>query len=54
MGPEKKLFCHIIIKTTNTQNTERILKAVRDIVQVTYEVRPIRITIDFSTEILKP
>ena len=36
--------CHIIIKTPNTQNKERILKSVREKCQVTYEGRPIRIT----------
>jgi hypothetical protein len=40
--------CHIIIKTPNTQNKERILKSVREKCQVTYEGRPIRITSEFS------
>jgi hypothetical protein len=35
---------HIIIKTPNTLNKERILKAVRGKGQVTYKGRPIRIT----------
>jgi hypothetical protein len=43
-------FCHIIIKTPNAQ---RILKALRDKGQVTYEVRPIRITPNFSPETMK-
>jgi hypothetical protein len=37
---------HIIIKTPNAQNKERILKAVRGKCQVTYKGRPIRITLD--------
>jgi hypothetical protein len=41
---------HIIIKTTNTQNKERILKAVRIKGQVTYKGKPIRITPDFSPQ----
>ena len=41
---------HIIIKTPNTQNKERILKAVREKGQVTYKGRPIRITPDFCPE----
>jgi zona occludens toxin (predicted ATPase) len=45
--------CHIIIKTPNTQNKERILKAVREKGQVTYKGRPIRITPDFSPETIK-
>ena len=36
--------CHIIVKTLNAENKERILKAVREKGQVTYKGRPIRIT----------
>ena len=41
---------HIIIRTTNALNKDRILKAVRENGQGTYKGRPIRITPDFSTE----
>jgi hypothetical protein len=44
---------HIITKTPNAQNKERILKAVRDNGQVTYKVRTIRITPDLSPETMK-
>jgi hypothetical protein len=44
---------HIIIKATSTETRERILKAVRDKKQITYKGIPIKITEDFSTEILK-
>jgi hypothetical protein len=44
---------HIIIRTTNSLNKERLLKAVREKGQVTYKGRPIRITSDFSPEIMK-
>ena len=44
---------HIIIRTTNTLNKNRILKAVREKGQVTYTGRPIRITPDFSPETMK-
>ena len=44
---------HIIIRTTNALNKERILKPVREKGQVTYEGRPIRVTKDFSTETMK-
>jgi hypothetical protein len=44
---------HIIIRTTNALNKDRILKAVREKGQVTYEDRPIRITPDFSLETVK-
>ena len=41
------------IKTLNIQNKGRMLKAARERPQVTYEVKPIRITDYFSVEILK-
>jgi hypothetical protein len=44
---------HIIIKTPNAQNKERILKAVREKGQIKYEDRPIRIIPNFSKETLK-
>jgi hypothetical protein len=45
--------CHIIIKTPNAQNKERILKAIRKKGQVTCNGRPMRITPDFSPETMK-
>jgi hypothetical protein len=44
---------HIIIRTTNALDKDRILKAVREKGQVTYKGRPIRITPDFSPEIMR-
>jgi hypothetical protein len=44
---------HIIIKTTNTETRERILKSVREKNQITYKGKPNKITADFSTETLK-
>jgi hypothetical protein len=44
---------HIIIKTTSTENRERILKAVRKKKQIMYKSKPIKITADFSTETLR-
>jgi hypothetical protein len=44
---------HIIIKTTSTENRERILKAVRKKKHVTYKGKPIKISADFSMETLK-
>ena len=41
---------HIIIRTTNALNKDRILKAVREKGQVTCKGKPIRITPDFSTD----
>jgi hypothetical protein len=43
----------IISRTTNALNYNRILKAVREKGQVTYKGKPIRITPDFSPEIIK-
>jgi chromosome segregation ATPase len=44
---------HIIIRTTNAINKDRILKAVRGKGQVTCKGRPIRITPDFSPDTFK-
>jgi hypothetical protein len=44
---------HIIIKTTNTETRERILKVVREKKQITNKGKPIKVTADFSTETLK-
>jgi hypothetical protein len=44
---------HIIIRTTNALNKDRIFKAVREKVQVTYNGRLIKITADFSPETMK-
>jgi hypothetical protein len=44
---------HIIIRTTNALNKERLLKAVRGKGQVTYKGKLIRITPDFSSETMK-
>jgi hypothetical protein len=43
----------MIVKTSNAQNKERILKEVRKKGQVTYKGRPIRIIPDFSLETMK-
>ena len=51
---KRKSSCHIIIKIPNAQNTERIMKAVREKCLVTYKGRPIWITPDFSAETIKP
>ena len=53
LDQKRNSSCHIIIKTPNALNKERILKAVREKGQVTYKGRPIRITPDFSPETMK-
>jgi hypothetical protein len=44
---------HIMTRTTNALNKDRILKAVCEKGQVTYKGRPIRIIPDFSPETMK-
>jgi hypothetical protein len=44
---------HITVKTPHAKNKKGILKAVREKGQVTYKGRPIRITTDFSPEIMR-
>ena len=50
---QKKSPHHIIIKTQNIQNKERILRDAKEKGQVTYKGRRIRITSDFSVETMK-
>jgi hypothetical protein len=42
-----------MIRTTNTLNKDRILKAVSKKGQVTYKGKPIRITPDFSPQTMR-
>jgi hypothetical protein len=44
---------HTIIKTTSTENRERILKWVRKRKQIIYKGKPIKITADFLIDTLK-
>ena len=53
MDQKRNSSRHIIVRTTNALNKERMLKAVREKDQVTYKGRPIRITPDFSPETMK-
>jgi hypothetical protein len=53
LDQKRNSSCHIIIKTPNALNKERIVKAVREKGQVTYKGRPIRITPDFLPETMK-
>ncbi|KAL6084523.1 hypothetical protein STEG23_028881 [Scotinomys teguina] len=53
LDPQKKSSRHIIIKTLNIQNKERILRAAKEKGQLTYKGRPIRITPDFTVETLQ-
>ena len=53
LDQNRKSSWHIIIKTPNSLNKERILKAVREKRQVTYKGKAIRIIPDFSPELMK-
>jgi hypothetical protein len=53
LDQKRKPFFHIIIKTLNAQNKERILNAAREKGQVICKGRPIRFTSNFSKETLK-
>ena len=53
LDQEKNSSHHIVNKTPNALNQERILKAVGGKGQVTYEGRPTRIIPDFSTKTMK-
>jgi hypothetical protein len=53
MDQKRNSSQHIIIRTTNALNKDRILEAVRAKGQVTYKGRTIRITPDFSPETMK-
>jgi hypothetical protein len=44
LDQKRNSFGHIIIRTTNALNKDRMLKAVREKGQVTYKGRPITIT----------
>ena len=41
IAPEKKDSNHIVFKTLNIQNKERVFKAARGKSQITYKVKPI-------------
>ena len=44
---------HILIKLTKTKHKERIIKAAREMQQVTYKGNPIHLTADLSAETLQ-
>ena len=53
MDQKKKSPCHIIIKTLNIQNKERILRAAKEKDQVAFKGRQIRSTPDVTLETMK-
>ena len=53
MDPRRNTPRHIIITLPKTKDKERILKAAREKETVTYKGVPIRLSSDFSKEILQ-
>ena len=53
LDPRKHTSRHIIIKSPKIKDKERILKAAREKETVTYKGVPIRLSADFSKEILQ-
>ena len=53
MSPKSPTQRHIIVKMHKFKNKERILNAEREKQLVTYKRAPIRLSADFSTEILQ-
>jgi hypothetical protein len=53
LDQKRNSYHHIIIKTPNALNKDRILKEVREKGQVTHKGRPIRIMPDFSPKTMK-
>jgi hypothetical protein len=53
LDQKRNSSCHIIVKTSNAQNKEKILNVLREKGQATYRGIPIRITPNFSPETLK-
>jgi 3-dehydroquinate dehydratase len=51
LNKNKSTLQHIIIKTTSTENSERILEAVREKKQITYKGKPIKISIFLNSNL---
>ena len=52
INPRRNMPRHILIKLTKIKHKEQILKAAKENQQVTYKGILIRLTADFSTEIV--
>ena len=53
-NPRRSMPGHILINLTKTKHKERILKAAREMQQVTYKGHPICLTADLSAETCRP
>ena len=52
-SPKRNTPRHILIKLTKIKHKEKVLKAAREKQQITYKGIPIRLSVDFSAEILQ-
>ena len=53
INPRRNTPSHILIKLTKAKHKERIIKASREMQQVTYKGNPIHLTADLSAETLQ-
>ena len=53
INPRRNTQRHIVIKLTKIKDKEKLLKATREKLQITYKGTPIRLTADFSAETLQ-
>ena len=53
INPRRNMPRHIVIKLTKIKDKEKLLKTKREKQQITYKGTPIRLTADFSAEILQ-
>ena len=54
MNPKRNMPRHILIKPIKIKHKEKILKPAREKQKITYMGNHIRLTADFSVEILQP
>ena len=54
MNPKSPKTRHIIIKDQKVKDKDRILRTAREKLLVTYKGAPIRLSLDFSTELCRP
>ena len=53
INPRRNTLRHIVIKLTKIKDKEKLFKATREKQQIIYKGTPIRLTADFSAEILQ-
>ena len=54
INPRRNMPRHTVIKLTKIKEKEKILKATSEKQQITYKGIPVRLSADFSAEILQP